>query len=662
MSEVIQRDRLNLVADDKVDILLVDDQPSKLLTYEAILDELGENLIKARSAHEELDSLLKRDVAVILVDVCMPELDGFELASMIRGHPRFQKTAIILVSAVLLSDLDRLKGYGSGAVDYVPVPVVPEILRAKVSVFVDLYRKGRQLERNNQELERRVLERTAELQSSMVRLETSEERFRVALQSSRIGVFNQDAELRYVWAYNPQIGIPAEQLLGKRDGELFSVDQASALTALKRGVLQNGKGVREEMWLSIGDRDLCFDLTIEPLRGGRGEVVGITCAAVDVTERRRLEEALRDADRRKDEFLATLAHELRNPLAAVSHASEVIRLKGPADSELRWSQDVIHRQVDHLKRLIDDLLDVGRITRNKLQLREERFDLRPLLVSAAEGMRALADQQGQELALLLPEESLMVSADATRLAQVFQNLLDNAVKYTSRGGHITLTAQRQESEVVASVRDTGIGIAPDHLPKVFEMFFQADRSLERASGGLGIGLSLVRLLVGLHGGEIEARSQGLGSGSEFVVRLPLAGASPRPKSATEEKQEKALPSRRILVADDNLDSAESMAIALRLMGHDVLTAHDGVAAVEAAERERPDVVLLDLGMPRMNGYDACRRIRELEGGRKILVIAQTGWGQEEDQSRTRAAGFDGHLTKPADFDVLEKLLANLPVR
>ncbi len=662
MNEVMQRDRLNRVADDKVDILLVDDQPSKLLTYEAILDELGENLIKARSAHEALDSLLKRDVAVILVDVCMPELDGFELASMIRGHPRFQKTAIILVSAVLLSDLDRLKGYGSGAVDYVPVPVVPEILRAKVSVFVDLYRKGRQLERNNQELERRVLERTAELQSSMVRLETSEERFRVALQSSRIGVFNQDAELRYVWAYNPQIGIPAEQLLGKRDGELFSVDQASALTALKRGVLQTGKGVREEMWLSIGDRDLCFDLTIEPLRGGKGEVIGITCAAVDVTERRRLEEALRDADRRKDEFLATLAHELRNPLAAVSHASEVIRLKGPADSELRWSQDVIHRQVDHLKRLIDDLLDVGRITRNKLQLREERFDLRPLLVSAAEGMRALAEQQGQELALLLPEESLMVSADATRLAQVFQNLLDNAVKYTSRGGHITLTAQRQESEVVASVRDTGIGIAPDHLPKVFEMFFQADRSLERASGGLGIGLSLVRLLVGLHGGEIEARSQGLGSGSEFVVRLPLAGASPRPKSATEEKQEKALPSRRILVADDNLDSAESMAIALRLMGHDVLTAHDGVAAVEAAERDRPDVVLLDLGMPRMNGYDACRRIRELDGGGKILVIAQTGWGQEEDQSRTREAGFDGHLTKPADFEVLEKLLANLPVR
>jgi PAS domain S-box-containing protein len=663
MNEVMPRDRLNLVADDKVDILLVDDQPSKLLTYEAILGELGENLIKARSAHEALDSLLKRDVAVILVDVCMPELDGFELASMIRGHPRFQKTAIILVSAVLLSDLDRLKGYGSGAVDYVPVPVVPEILRAKVSVFVDLYRKGRQLERNNQELERRVLERTAELQSSMVRLETSEERFRVALQSSRIGVFNQDAELRYVWAYNPQIGIPAEQLLGKRDGELFSVDQASALTALKRGVLQTGKGVREEMWLSIGDRDLCFDLTIEPLRGGKGEVVGITCAAVDVTERRRLEEALRDADRRKDEFLATLAHELRNPLAAVSHASEVIRLKGPADSELRWSQDVIHRQVDHLKRLIDDLLDVGRITRNKLQLREERFDLRPLLVSAAEGMRALAEQQGQEMGLVLPEESLMVSADATRLAQVFQNLLDNAVKYTSRGGHITLTAQRQEREIVVSVRDTGVGIAPDHLPKVFEMFFQADRSLERASGGLGIGLSLVRLLVGLHGGEIEARSQGLGSGSEFVVRLPLAGASPRPKSAlTEEKQEKALPSRRILVADDNLDSAESMAIALRLMGHDVLTAHDGVAAVEAAERDRPDVVLLDLGMPRMNGYDACRRIRELDGGRKILVIAQTGWGQEEDQSRTREAGFDGHLTKPADFDVLEKLLANLPVR
>ncbi|HEU5181326.1 MAG TPA: response regulator [Candidatus Polarisedimenticolia bacterium] len=654
---------INRATDDKVDILLVDDQPSKLLTYEAILGDLGENLIKARSAHEALDSLLKRDVAVILVDVCMPELDGFELASMIRGHPRFQKTAIILVSAVLLSDLDRLKGYGSGAVDYVPVPVVPEILRAKVSVFVDLYRKGRQLERSNQELERRVLERTSELQSSLGALATSEERFRVALQNSRITVSNQDADLRYIWVYNSQLGIPAEAMLGKTDNDLFPGDQAAVLTALKRGVLRTGKGVREEMWLSIHDRDLCFDLTIEPLRGGHGEPVGITCAAVDVTERRRLEEALRDADRRKDEFLATLAHELRNPLAAVSHAAEVIRLKGPADSEMRWSQDVIHRQVDHLKRLIDDLLDVGRITQNKLQLRKERFDLRALLQATAEGIRSQAEQQGQELAVLIPDEPLTVSADATRLAQVFQNLLDNAVKYTRAGGHITLTVERHGNEVIASVEDTGIGISPDHLPHLFEMFFQADRSLERASGGLGIGLSLVRLLVGLHGGHIEARSQGLGRGSEFVVRLPLDGVAPMLEAVmTETVQEKGSMIRRILVADDNLDSAESMAIALRLMGHNVQTAHDGLAAVEAAERDRPDVVLLDLGMPRMNGYDACRRIREMEGGQRIVVIAQTGWGQEEDQSRTRAAGFDGHLTKPADFDVLEKLLANLPER
>ena len=648
---------------DKVDILLVDDQPAKLLAYEAILSELDENLIKARSATEALDHLLKRDVAVVLVDVCMPELDGFELTKIIRGHPRFQKTPIILVSAVLLSDLDRLKGYDSGAVDYVSVPVVPEVLRAKVSVFVDLHRKGLQLARSNQELEQRVFERTEEVRSSMVRLQTSEERFRVALQNSSIGVFNQDADLRYVWAYNAQLDIPAEAVVGRSDEDLFPQEQAAALTALKRGVLETGQGVRREMWLSVGTRDLCFDLTIEPLRGGAGEPIGVTCAAIDVTDRRRLEEALRDADRRKDEFLATLAHELRNPLAAVSHAAEVIRLKGPGDTELRWSQDVIHRQVFHLKRLIDDLLDVGRITRNKLQLRKEHFDLRALLQSAAEGIQPLTEQQGQELAILLPDEPLMVEADATRLAQVFQNLLDNAAKYTSRGGHITITGERQGKEALVSVKDTGIGIAPDHLPHLFEMFFQVDRSVERASGGLGIGLSLVRLLVELHDGAIEARSQGLGRGSEFVVRLPLDGATPViTVTLTEGKQENGPPTRRILVADDNLDSAESMAIALRLMGHEVVTAHDGIAAVEAAEREHPDVVLLDLGMPRMNGYDACKRIREMECGRKMLVIAQTGWGQEEDQSRTRAAGFDGHLTKPADFDVLEKLLANLPVR
>ena len=645
-----------------VDILLVDDQPAKLLAYEAILSDLGQNLIKAHSAREALECLLQRDVAVVLVDVCMPDLDGFELASLIRGHPRFEKTAIILVSAVLLSDPDKLKGYGSGAMDYVSVPVVPEILRAKVSVFVDLYRKGRQLERSNQELERRVLERTAQLEASMTLLKTSEERFRVALKNSGIAVFNQDAALRYVWAYNAPLGIPADELLGKTDDLLLSAEDAAELTSLKRQVLESGHGARREMWLASRGGECCYDLTVEPLRNASGELTGITCAAVDITVRKRLEEALRAADRRKDVFLATLSHELRNPLAAVSHAVDVLRLKGPVDPELRWGRDVIHRQVDHLKRLMDDLLDVGRISQDKLILRKERIDLNELLQAVAEGIRPRLEQQGLELSVSLGSEPLMMDADTTRLSQVFLNLLDNALKYTARGGHVALQVEQAGGEVIASVKDSGIGITPENLSTIFELFFQEDRSLERGNGGLGIGLSLVRRLVELHGGTIEARSEGVGRGSEFVVRLPLAAADSSSATAPAARAAEVAALRRILVADDNQDSAESMARVLRLMGHEVETAHDGIAAVEAAERCRPDLVLLDLGMPRMNGYDACRRIREMDWGRSMLVIAQTGWGQDEDYSRTKEAGFDGHLTKPTDFDTLEKLLSSLPIK
>jgi PAS domain S-box-containing protein len=648
--------------DDKVNILLVDDQPAKLLSYEAILSDLGENLLTAQSASQALDQLLRRDVAVMLVDVCMPDLDGFELAAMIRQHPRCQKTAIILVSAVLMSDLDRLKGYGSGAMDYLPIPVVPEILKAKVSVFVDLYRKGRELERINQELERRVLERTTELKESMVRLGQSEERFRVALRHSRIAVFNQDADLRYTWAYNPQFGLPAEEMLGRTDSELFSPETADYLMTLKQKVLDTGKGAREEAWLTREGKSHCYDLTVEPLHDDSGRLGGVTCVAVDVTERNQLEAALREGDRRKDEFLATLAHELRNPLAAISNAAEALRLKTPSNSRSRPDHELIQRQVGHLSRLMDDLLDIGRITQDRLELRKKGADLAAILQSAVHSSRGLMERKGHHVEVDLPFSRLEVEVDSMRLLQVFQNLLDNAAKYTEPGGRIVVRAERGEGEVSITVKDSGIGIPPKHLPRVFETFYQVDRSLERAHGGLGIGLSLVQRIVQLHGGQVEARSHGSGTGSEFVVRLPLTEKS-MPSAAR--KAAAAAPktgetARRILVVDDNRDSADSLAMVLRLMGHDVETAYDGMTAVEAAEQRRPDVVLLDLGMPQMNGYDTCRRIREQDWGRKMVVIAQTGWGQEADRSRTEQAGFNGHLTKPPDLALLTRMLNEMP--
>ncbi len=375
-------------------------------------------------------------------------------------------------------------------------------------------------------------------------------------------------------------------------------------------------------------------------------------------ERLRLLGELKEADRRKDEFLATLAHELRNPLAPVRNAVQVLRLKGPDEPELRWGRDVIDRQIEHLTRLIDDLMDLSRITRNKLELRKVRVELAEVIKGAVESSRPAIEQCGHELNVSLPPQPVYLNGDVVRLAQVFLNLLNNAAKYTERGGRIWLTAERQGDEVAVRVKDTGIGIPAEKLPRLFEMFYQVDRTLERAQGGLGIGLSLVRRLVELHGGRVEARSDGVGKGSEFIVRLPVLVEKPEPprqgQSANGAAKATAL---RILVVDDNRDSADSLAMLLRITGNEVHTAYDGVEGVEAAGRLRPDVVLLDIGMPRLNGYDACRRIRAEAWGKGMVLVAMTGWGQDEDRRRTVEAGFDTHLVKPVDPTALTALLA-----
>jgi PAS domain S-box-containing protein len=381
---------------------------------------------------------------------------------------------------------------------------------------------------------------------------------------------------------------------------------------------------------------------------------------MDITERKRIEEALKDASRRKDEFLATLAHELRNPLAPIRNAVELLRQGGDDAAVIDTVHRMMERQLGQMVRLIDDLLDIARITSEKLRLRKERVELASVVQSAVEETRPLIQAQSHQFSLTIPPGPVHLVADPTRLAQVFSNLLNNAAKYTEKGGHIWLTVERLDGEVSVSVRDTGIGIDVTNLPHIFEMFSQAAPALERSQGGLGVGLALVRGLVELHGGSIDARSGGRGAGSEFIVRLPVAHmpSQEAPQEPVEPDERLRSPVKhRILVVDDSADAANSLAMVLQRMGNEIQTAHDGLEAVQTAATFRPDVVLLDIGLPKMNGYEAAKLIRDQSRDRKIAIIAVSGWGQDEDKRRAFEAGFDHHLTKPVEPAALNRLLA-----
>lgn len=379
----------------------------------------------------------------------------------------------------------------------------------------------------------------------------------------------------------------------------------------------------------------------------------------DLTDRNRVTE-LAAADKLKDEFLSALAHELRNPLAPIRNALQVLCKVGPPDPQLQLMRGVIDRQVTHMIRLIDDLLDVGRIRQGKLKLRREQAELASVLHHAEEMCRPLAECAGHEVSVTLPPEPVYIDADPVRLTEVFTNLLTNACKYTDPGGKVCLHAERQGSAVVVTVRDTGIGIPPDRLGHIFEMFTQVEESLERSQGGLGIGLTLVKRLVEMHGGSVEARSEGPGNGSEFTVRLPVLAVRPKARERPDQATEPQAGGHRILVVDDDHDSADSLALLLKVIGNETRTAYDGEEAVVAVEKFEPELVLLDIGLPKLNGYDACRRIRQQWGHKDIVLVALTGRGHEEDRRKSKEAGFDDHLVKPVEFSALVKLLASLP--
>jgi PAS domain S-box-containing protein len=398
------------------------------------------------------------------------------------------------------------------------------------------------------------------------------------------------------------------------------------------------------------------------LRDSAGHLIGFTKIVRDLTERKRAEDALKRADRRKDEFIATLAHELRNPLAPIRNSLHLLRMSPHVEPASDRVYQMMERQVDHMVRLVDDLLEVSRITRGKIQLQRENVEIASVVRSAIETSAPAIEAAHHQLALSLPPQAIVVHGDAVRLAQVVANLLNNAAKYTNPHGQIWLSVRTEKGHVLISVRDDGIGIPADMQPQIFDMFTQVDRSTQRSQGGLGIGLTLVRSLVEMHGGSVEAHSAGEGQGSEFVVKLPVV--EPQHTETASEPispaRKSVLSPQRVLVVDDNRDAATSLGMLLKYLGADVQVVHDGPAALRAAEEFRPSTILLDLGMPKMDGYEVARRIRERTEFDQITLIALTGWGQEEERRRTREAGFDHHLVKPADISSLQMLLSTPP--
>jgi signal transduction histidine kinase len=528
---------------EPVTLLLVDDEARNLDVLVSVLDDPSYTLLRAGSADDALKMLLENEVAAIVLDIKMPGVSGFELAETIKGTKRFRQVPILFITAYLMDDQNVIAGYGAGAVDYLTKPINPQVLRQKIAVFAELFRKTRALAELNETLEERVRERTAELEKS--------------------------------------------------------------------------------------------------------------------------EAALRAADRQKDEFLAILAHELRNPLAPLSMGVDILQKHvAPNGSPVVGSSLArMKRQVDHMVRLIDDLLDVSRITSGSLELKKERTDLAAIVQTAAESARPFLERRNHTLSVDV-QPPVFASVDHTRVAQVLGNLLHNAVKFTPIGGVIKIELGREGSEAVIRVIDRGAGIAPEHIERVFDMFARIDRTSTMGERGLGIGLALARRLAKLHGGTLSASSEGEGLGTTFMLRLPAEVEAPPDESFVVDAA--AAPETagrlKVLVIEDNPDVADTLAEWLEDMGHKVWVARSGLSGVELVAQNLPDVVLCDLGLPELDGVEVCRSVRGLEIGAQPMMVALTGWGREDDRRRTKEAGFDAHLVKPVAVETLLHVLRGFATR
>jgi signal transduction histidine kinase len=543
------------------DILVVDDNQSNILAIEVALANLASRVVKASSGEEALRHLLHEDFAVILLDVNMPTLDGFETARLIRARQRTRHLPIIFVTGYDREDVEVLEGYGLGAVDFLFKPIVPEVLRAKVGVFVELKRRSDEISRQTEllrqherlESQRRLEEERQRWESDLLRRQMEEQR-RLALEVARVN------------------------------------------------------------------------------------------------------EQLKEADRRKDEFIAMLAHELRNPLAPIVIGIELMESYGLNEPLLKRTHETMKRQVEQLTRLVDDLLDVSRITSGKIELRKESVTLGTIVEQAVDMARPALEAQGHRLTLQVPDEPIQLSADTVRLIQVVANLLNNSVRYTEPGGDIRLTCTRDGDQVVIVVTDNGRGIEPELIERIFDMFVQ-----KREGGpGLGLGLTLVRRLVEMHGGTVAARSEGVGKGAEFEVRLPLGDAPVALSEASLSGPTVLVPARslRIIIIDDNEDIREMAGAILQHLGHEVQVAASGAEGVDLVLRHQPDVVLVDIGMPGMDGYQVARTVRSSLPSGAPRLIAMTGFGQAQDRQRAFEAGFSAHLVKPTTQERLLRVLSD----
>jgi signal transduction histidine kinase len=667
------------VQEEKSNILIVDDLPEKLLVFKTILEELDQNLIMVRSGSEALREILQREFAVILLDVNMPDIDGLETGRLIRQYKKSAHTPIIFITAYA-DEMQTAQGYSLGAVDYILSPVVPDVLRSKVRVFVDLYQMqqrtramaGEQVARARAEAARAAAEETTRRSNFLARashelgssldLEQSMRRLLdlVVPEMADGAALVVDAETDRPLLFHKKDSIEAVSDYGALPEPL----RAALQRVVREGLPHEGDVVCYP--LRTGERTLgALALTSDrssPDLVTFQELAGRAAIALDnarlyqslereIVRSRAAEEQLQDASQRKDEFLAMLSHELRNPLAPIRNAVEVIRRLAPPDPKLTMARDVVDRQVTLLARLVEELLDVSRISQGKIALKKEPVELSRIISHSVETARPLIDARAQTLSVSVPPAPVWLSADFARLSQVVANLLNNAAKYTGEGGRIELTADAGEGEATISVRDNGTGIETALLPKVFDLFVQGDRALDRGQGGLGIGLTLVKRLVELHDGTVAVASEGPNRGSTFTVRLPCISAvePQRPAPAVIPfKASSEVYGRRVLVVDDNVDAAESTAAFLRLEGHEVKAVHDGVQALASLKVFDPHVVVLDIGLPGLDGYAVARQLRERGDTSHVLLIALTGYGQKEDRARAAAAGFDYHYVKPAD--------------
>lgn len=704
------------IVGERANILIVDDRSDKHVVFSAILDELDQNLVHVNSGEEALKEVLRRDFAVILLDVNMPGVDGLETAALIRRRKRSAHIPIIFITADYGDEARVAQGYALGAVDFMVSPIVPEILRSKVKVFVELYLLAQYARRQAEEHGALIAERAARAEAerasrrsafmagasatlgrSLAVMAASRELPRLAIpflaDISALTLRREngvDARTEVAWSDpDPAIGLCTESIA--------AVECAWWRAAIDR-VIETGRGesfddtpaVRSDGSPSGADRDPLQvphgtpvrSLVILPLiargrtfgafslgLGASGRTFGtdevamateLASRAAMALDNALLYRTIREHDRRKNEFLAMLAHELRNPLTPITNALYIMDQQGADGEKVTWARKVIGRQIRLLGRLVDDLLDVSRITQGKIALRIEDVDVGEVVAAAVETARPLIDARQHRFTTTIRDGSLRVKGDFARLAQILANLLNNAAKYTEPNGNIWLTVVSDGPEIVFRVGDSGMGIPAESQASIFDLFAQSERTLDRSQGGLGIGLTLVRRLVDMQGGSVSVRSDGQDQGSEFTVRLPAAppkeAAAPAALPRERAQQAAALDSC-ILVVDDNHDAAESMAVLLRMEGYEVHIAYDGPTALQAVESLRPRAVLLDLGLPGIDGFQVAERIRSMPDGARILLIAISGYGQDEHRHRARQTGFDQHFVKPIDPVAITELLA-----